>query len=86
MTGQLVATAAARQVALEELSLADMRAVAPQITQEVFSVLSVEKSVESRTSYGGTAPNNVREQAQKWLDRLEQEGDTDAGPAAVPSH
>jgi argininosuccinate lyase len=47
-----------------------MQAVEPRISDEVFSVLGVEKSVESRTSYGGTAPANVREQAQKWLDRL----------------
>src|SRR6186713_2569004 len=62
VTGQLVSKAAARQVELDKLSLADMRAVEPRITDEVFSVLSVDKSVESRTSYGGTAPANVREQ------------------------
>jgi argininosuccinate lyase len=86
VTGQLVAKAAARQVELDKLSLADMRAVEPRITDEVFSVLSVDKSVESRTSYGGTAPANVREQAQKWLDRLRPDGNTDASSSAVPSH
>jgi argininosuccinate lyase len=70
VTGQLVAAAAAGNVALEELKLAEMHAIEPRMTDEVFSVLSVEKSVESRASYGGTAPQNVREQAQKWLDRL----------------
>jgi argininosuccinate lyase len=39
----------------------------------VFDVLSVQASVESRTSYGGTAPANVRTQAQEWLKRLEKE-------------
>jgi len=38
----------------------------------VFSVLSVESSVRSRTSYGGTAPQNVRKMAKSWLKRLEK--------------
>jgi argininosuccinate lyase len=33
----------------------------------------VEASVKSRTSYGGTAPKNVRAQAKGWLKRLEKE-------------
>ncbi|MBV8849978.1 MAG: argininosuccinate lyase [Methylobacteriaceae bacterium] len=69
-TGRLVAAAAARQVALDQLSLADMQAVEPRIGEEVFTVLGVEQSAASRTSYGGTAPANVREQAQRWVDRL----------------
>jgi argininosuccinate lyase len=48
-----------------------MQAVEPRITQDVFDVLGVEKSVNSRTSYGGTAPVNVRRQAEAWLKRLE---------------
>jgi argininosuccinate lyase len=47
-----------------------MRGVEPRITAEVFDVLGVEKSVASRLSYGGTAPSNVRTQAQAWLDKL----------------
>jgi len=39
----------------------------------VFSVLSVDKSVKSRVSYGGTAPKNVKAQAKRWLKRLEKE-------------
>ncbi|MEA2858842.1 MAG: argininosuccinate lyase, partial [Methylobacteriaceae bacterium] len=84
VTGQLVA-AAAGNVALEELKLAEMQAIEPRITEEVFSVLSVEKSVESRTSYGGTAPANVRAQAQKWLDRLGPGGNSPETSRAVPS-
>jgi argininosuccinate lyase len=41
----------------------------------VFSVLSVDASVKSRTSYGGTAPRNVRVQARKWLRALEKARD-----------
>jgi len=39
----------------------------------VFGVLGVDKSVASRTSYGGAAPANVRVQAEGWLKRLEVE-------------
>jgi argininosuccinate lyase len=49
-----------------------MQAVEPRITKAVFSVLSVENSVKSRTSYGGTAPQNVAKMARQWLRRLEK--------------
>ena len=49
-------------VDLDELSLADMQSVEPRITQDVFSVLTVEASAASRKSFGGTAPDNVRAQ------------------------
>jgi argininosuccinate lyase len=48
-----------------------MQAVEPRITNDVYTVLSVENSVESRTSYGGTAPQNVLKMAQGWLACLE---------------
>jgi argininosuccinate lyase len=70
VTGRIVALAAERGAALEELRLEEMRAVEPRITAEVFGVLGVDKSVESRTSYGGAAPANVRAQAEAWLKRL----------------
>jgi len=47
--------------------------VEPKITADVMKVLSVEASVQSRTSYGGTAPKNVRAQAKAWLKRLQKE-------------
>jgi argininosuccinate lyase len=50
-----------------------MQAIEPKITAEVLGVLSVEASVKSRTSYGGTAPKNVLAQAKAWLKRLEKE-------------
>jgi argininosuccinate lyase len=53
--------------------LHDMQAIEPKITAEVLAVLSVEASVKSRASYGGTAPKNVRAQARSWLKRLEKE-------------
>ena len=57
-------------VPLEKLPLAEMQAIEPRITGEVYSVLPVAQSVKSRTSYGGTAPDNVRREARRWLSRL----------------
>ncbi len=70
ITGRIVALAAKRGVALEKLSLDEMQSVEPRITKDAFGVLGVDRSVKSRTSYGGTAPANVRRQAGAWLRRL----------------
>jgi argininosuccinate lyase len=70
ITGRIVAKAAATGVALDKLPLQTMQAIEPRITKAVFDVLAVEASVQSRTVYGGTAPNNVRAQAKRWLQRL----------------
>ena len=70
VTGRLVAKAEARGVDLAALTLADMQAEEPGITAEVFGVLTVEASVASRTSYGGTAPANVAAQAARWRQAL----------------
>jgi argininosuccinate lyase len=72
VTGRIVALAAKRDVALEKLTLDEMQSVEPRISEEVFGVLGVERSVKSRTSYGGTAPANVRRQARAWLRRLRE--------------
>jgi argininosuccinate lyase len=70
ITGSIVAKAAAANIPLHRLPLAEMQAVEKRITDDVFSVLSVTKSAASRTSYGGTAPKNVRIQAKRWLKKL----------------
>ncbi|MCC7348856.1 MAG: argininosuccinate lyase, partial [Variibacter sp.] len=74
VTGRIVAAAAEKAVPLHRLPLAAMQGVEPRITEEVYSVLSVERSVKSRTSYGGTAPANVRREARKWLKTLAKAG------------
>jgi len=74
VTGRIVAVAEAQKRGLEELALAEMQAIEPRITDAVFKVLGVENSVATRISYGGTAPKNVRAQAQGWVERLEDEG------------
>jgi argininosuccinate lyase len=73
VTGRIVAKASKEGVALHLLPLADMQAIEPKITAQALAVLSVEASVKSRDSYGGTAPKNVRTQARSWLKRLEKE-------------
>jgi argininosuccinate lyase len=67
VTGRLVGLAAGKGVGLEDLSLAELQTAEPRITQDIFAVLGVENSVASRTSYGGTAPQNVEAQARRWL-------------------
>ena len=70
VTGRIVAAAEAAGVALDALPLPAMQAIEPRITKAVFGVLSVDHSVASRVSLGGTAPKNVRMQAKRWLARL----------------
>lgn len=70
VTGSLVKLAEDKACDLPDLSLAEMQGVEPRITEDVFSVLTVDASVASRTSYGGTAPVRVREQIARWKDRL----------------
>jgi len=71
VTGRIVAKAAEAGVPLEKLPLSAMQAVEPRITKAVYGVLSVDKSVASRKVFGGTAPNNVRAEAKRWLKRLQ---------------
>ena len=72
VTGAIVKRAETLGVDLPELPLAEMQAIEKRVTKDVFTVLSVENSVKSRTSHGGTAPQNVRKMARAWLKRLEK--------------
>ncbi|MCP4318683.1 MAG: argininosuccinate lyase [Hyphomicrobiales bacterium] len=69
-TGTAVALAESRNCDLADLPLADLQKINPAITKAVYSVLSVEASVASRTSLGGTAPENVRQQIAWWRKQL----------------
>ena len=66
VTGSLVALAEAQGCDLPDLTLAQMQSVHPGITNDVFGVLGVHNSVASRTSHGGTAPDQVRRQIARW--------------------
>ncbi len=72
VTGTIVRLAEKQGVGLEALPLSAMQGVEPRISKDVFTVLSVESSVKSRVSYGGTAPQNVRKMARSWIKRLEK--------------
>ena len=70
VTGSLVALAETEGCDLPELSLTLMHTVEPRITKDIYKVLTVESSVASRVSFGGTAPKNVRREAKRWLKLL----------------
>jgi argininosuccinate lyase len=73
VTGRIVAKAASDGVVLHDLPLHALQAIEPRITQDVYEVLSADNSVKSRVSYGGTAPKNVRREANRWLKALARE-------------
>lgn len=72
VTGRIVAKASEEGVPLHRLPVADMQAIEARITPDIIEVLSVQNSVKSRTSLGGTSPKNVRAQARQWLKRLDR--------------
>ncbi|MBR0559442.1 MULTISPECIES: argininosuccinate lyase [Neokomagataea] len=71
VTGRLVGMAEEKNIDLADLSLGEMQSVEPGINASIFDVLTVESSLASRTSFGGTAPSNVKAQAERWLTALE---------------
>ncbi len=70
VTGSIVKLAEDKGCDLPDLTLDDMTAIHPAITGDVFDVLGVQNSVASRTSYGGTAPTEVRKQIARWKEKL----------------
>ncbi len=70
VTGSLVALAEKKKCDLAELSLADLQSIEKRISKDVFRVLTVEASVASRKSLGGTSPVNVAREARRWLKKL----------------
>jgi argininosuccinate lyase len=70
ITGRAVKAAEEAGCDLADLSLEALQSIDGRIDARVYDVLSVEASVNSRTSYGGTAPVRVREQIARWKARL----------------
>lgn len=70
ITGRVVKLAEAEGLALESLSLPQLQSIEPRITPDVFSVLTPEASLAQRTSFGGTAPERVREALRDAKARL----------------
>jgi argininosuccinate lyase len=73
VTGRIVKAAENAGLDLAHLPLETMRKIEPRIDASLFEVLNIDKSVESRRSFGGTAPQNVRAAAEIWLKALELE-------------
>jgi len=70
VTGRAVKRAEELGLQLQELSLDELQSLEPRITAGVYKVLSPEASCASRTSYGGTAPEQVRAQVARWKEVL----------------
>ena len=70
VTGATVKLAEDKSCDLADLSLEDLKSIEPRLTDAVYSVLTVEASVNSRQSYGGTSPARVREQVERWKESL----------------
>ncbi|PZM09479.1 argininosuccinate lyase [Rhizobium tubonense] len=69
VTGHAVALAESKGCDLSDLSLEELQALHPSVTAQIFDVLTVEASVASRKSFGGTAPSEVRKQIAFWRAR-----------------
>ena len=70
LVGRLVRKALDRGVRLSDLALEDFQEVHPDLDENVYDVLGVEKTVAAMASYGSTAPVQVREQVTRWQQRL----------------
>jgi argininosuccinate lyase len=73
LTGRIVAKAASANILLHELPLHEMQAIEPRITADLLAALTADSSVKARASFGGTAPRNVRREANRWLKMLARE-------------
>lgn len=72
ITGRLVRLADENNCSLDSLPLAVMQEVYPQITEAIYSVLTVESSVQSRNSLGGTSPQCVLQEVARWRTQLKR--------------
>jgi argininosuccinate lyase len=70
IVAECVARVEKKSVPLEELSEAEMLEISEHLTSDCKSVLSLENSIKSKTSFGGTAPDNVRVAAKNWIEKL----------------
>ncbi|MBT3989474.1 MAG: argininosuccinate lyase [Rhodospirillaceae bacterium] len=61
ISGAMVKLAEGKNCTLEELSLGDMQSIEPAITEDVLAQLDIEQALNARSSFGGTAPENVKD-------------------------
>ncbi len=72
ITGQIVKLAENKNCALADLSLKEMQKIEPKITKEIYEVLTVENSVKSRVSYGGTSQIQIAKMLKKSAQEINQ--------------
>ncbi|AWK88967.1 argininosuccinate lyase [Azospirillum thermophilum] len=70
ITGRAVKMAEEKRVGLTDLSLAELQSIEPRISEAVYPALSIESSLNSRSSYGGPAPDRVREAVKVARERF----------------
>ena len=70
LTGKIVEIASKKNIKLSELNLSDLTKVEPKINKNVFKILSPEKSIESKNSFGGTALREIKRQIRFWKRKL----------------
>ncbi len=70
VAGAAVKRAETLGVDLPDLPIDDLKAIDPRITADIYQVLTPIASARSRSSYGGTAPDQVRAQIKAWKERL----------------
>ena len=86
ITGRAVALAETKGCGLDGLTIDELKEIDGRLDSRVYKVLSVESSVRSRTSYGGTAPANVLAQAARWREALTGEKLTPRLPKGTGGH
>jgi len=70
ITGKIVSHAFENSIKLIEVPLSIMKRLEPRITNDIYKVLDVKYSVESRKSFGGTCPEEVKNRCDDWRGRL----------------
>ena len=70
IVGSIVSTAEANNKSLDELFVEDYQKIDPRITIELVNKISFDNIIHNKTSFGGSAPKNVKKEAEKWLKAL----------------
>ena len=70
LTGKIVLLAEKKEVTLENLTIEEIRTIVQNVDISILDILKIESSVSKRTSYGGTAPDNVLRAIKKAKQRF----------------
>jgi len=72
MVGEIVAYAENKKLSLDELTLKDFQQIDDRVTNDIVNKISFDAIIHNKTSFGGTAPKNVKKEAEKWLKQLKK--------------